>query len=98
MTRSVFLIGFVAVLALVTASALVGVPAVVDGAENSSAEESAADGNLTDRIGNQTNATAEAMKLTNNPWVPRTAGLGLGLAVGLLGGGLVAYATRGGNG
>jgi len=93
MTRSVFFIGFVAVLALVAASVLVGVPAVVDGAENSTDDE-----DLTDRIENQTDATADAMALTNNPWVPRTAGLGLGLAVGLLGGGLVAYATRGGNG
>lgn len=93
MTRSVFFIGFVAVLALVATSALVGVPAVVDGAEDSATNEQ-----LAHQIHEQTDATADAVALTNSPWVPRTAGLGLGLAVGLLGGGLVAYATRGGNG
>ncbi|WP_115865332.1 hypothetical protein [Halorussus litoreus] len=80
-----------AVLALV-AAALVGVPGVVDGAEDSPADD-----RLANQIQEQTDATADAMALTNSPWVPRTAGLGLGLAVGLLGGGLLAYATRGGN-
>lgn len=93
MTRKSVLIGFVAVLAFAGLLAVTGSPATADGAENSSGTP-----DLADRIEDQTNATAEAVTLANSPWVPRTAGLGVGLAVGLLGGGLVAYAMRGGNG
>lgn len=93
MTRKSVLVSLVAVVGLVGLLAVAGLPAGADGADDrtSTAE-------LTDRIDEQANATAEAVTLANSPWVPRTAGLGVGLAVGLLVGGLVAYVTRGESG
>jgi hypothetical protein len=46
---------------------------------------------LTDQIDAQIAATQNAIALANDVWVPRIAGLGLGLAVGLLVGGVGAY-------
>lgn len=78
---------------LVAALGVVALPAVAGGTQGP-----AAMAELANEIRDQAGATADAMALANSPWVPRTAGLGAGLAVGLLGGGLAAYVTRGGSG
>jgi len=87
MTRKSVLVALVGVLVLV------GLPAVAGGAEDSTTVTE-----LIDQIEDQEGAAAEAVTLANSLWVPRTAGLGVGLAVGLLAGGLVAYVTRGESG
>ncbi|WP_135827750.1 sugar porter family MFS transporter [Halorussus halobius] len=88
MTWKKSLIGLVAVLAVV--GALVAGPAV--GADGPAVSE------LQDRIDQQTDATDSALTLATDPWTPRIAGLGAGLAVGLLAGGVAAYVGRGGDG
>ncbi|WP_135852190.1 hypothetical protein [Halorussus salinus] len=88
MRRSVILIGFVAVSTLLAASA---------GTAASVADPVAASA-LADQIDAQTDATTAALAAAEDPWVPRIAGAGLGLAVGLVGGGVVAYVNRGESG
>lgn len=87
MTRTWVAVGVAAVLALA------GLAAVTGGAQDATGTP-----DLGDRISEQTDATAEALALADDPWVPRTAGLGVGLAAGLLAGGLAAYARKGGRG
>lgn len=52
---------------------------------------------LAEQIDVQTGETAAAVKAAENVWAPRVGGLGIGLAVGLLGGGLLSYVNRGGD-
>lgn len=87
MTRSIYLISFVAVLAAA------GVAAYLFVGGGSDPETL---GTLADRIRAQTEATRAAVALANDVWVPRIAGLGLGLSTGLLAGGVTAYAKWGG--
>lgn len=53
-------------------------------------------GTLADRIRGQTEATRAAVALAGDLWVPRIAGLGVGLSAGLLAGGVGAYLKWGG--
>jgi hypothetical protein len=85
MRRSVILIGLLAVSTLVAASA---------GTAASVADPVAASA-LADQIDAQADSTTAALAAAEDPWVPRIAGAGLGLAVGLVGGGVVAYLNRG---
>lgn len=85
MKRTVLLVGFVAVSALVAAS--VGTAASVADPVAASA--------LADQIDAQADSTTAALAAADDPWVPRIAGVGFGLAVGLVGGGVVAYVNRG---
>lgn len=89
MTPKTPLIGFVAVLALV--GALVAVPAVGANGDATLSE-------LEERIDEQAGATDAALTLATDPWTPRIAGLGAGVALGLLAGGVAAYVGRGGDG
>lgn len=86
MTRNTRIIGFLAVSAV--AVALLAQSALGDsGATAVSA--------LAAGIDRQAAATEAALALANDPWVPRVAGLGAGLAVGLVSGGVAAYVQRG---
>lgn len=87
MTRKPILVGVVALVALV------GMPAVAGGADAPITLSA-----LTDQIVDQSKATATATALVADIWVPRIAGLGTGLTLGLVVGGLVAYLVRGGDG
>lgn len=87
MTRSVYLISFVAVLAAGAVAAYL----FVGGASDAETL-----GTLADQIRTQTEATRAAVALANDVWVPRVAGLGLGLSTGLLAGGVAAYVKWGG--
>lgn len=89
MTRKSTLIGFVAVLALAGGFA---------GALAAGSADDAALSDLEDEISDQAGATDDALALANDPWIPRVAGLGAGLAVGLIAGGGAAYVARGGDG
>lgn len=85
MRRKFVLIGLVAV------SVLAAVSQSVAGGSQTAATIPA----LAGQIHQQTAATEAALALVQNVWVPRIAGLGTGLAVGLAGGGVLAYAVRG---
>jgi len=89
MTRKTPFIGFVAVLALV--GALVAAPAVGANGDATLSE-------LEEQIGEQASASDAALALASDPWTPRIAGLGAGVALGLLVGGVAAYVGRGGDG
>lgn len=84
MTRKIYLISFLAVCAV----------AVVVG--RSVAEGSADAATLAERIRTQSEATRAALALAGDVWVPRIAGLGVGLSVGLVAGGATAYLSWGG--
>ncbi|NHN61687.1 MULTISPECIES: hypothetical protein [Halorussus] len=88
MTRKQLLVGLLAVAVL-----SVVIVTTVAGGSNAAAEPP-----LAEQIHDQTNATRAALTAAENPWAPRVGGLGIGLAVGLLGGGLVAYVNRGDGG
>lgn len=51
---------------------------------------------LADRVRAQSEATRAAVALADDVWVPRMAGLGVGLSGGLLAGGVGAYLKWGG--
>lgn len=85
MRRKQLLVGLLAVAGLAVGLAATAA-AGSDGASVSS---------LADRIDAQTGDTAAALAAAENVWAPRVGGLGIGLAVGLLGGGLLAYVNRG---
>jgi hypothetical protein len=87
MTRSIYLISFVAVLAAAGVAAYL----LLGGSSDPETLRT-----LTDQIRTQTEATRAAVALANDVWVPRIAGLGLGLSTGLLAGGVAAYVTWGG--
>lgn len=87
MTHKLYFISFVAVLAAVFA--LVG-PTAAGSADATTMTA------LADQIDAQTDATQAALALANDVWVPRIAGLGLGLSAGLLVGGVGAYKKWGG--
>lgn len=87
MTRSIYVISFLAIFAAVAVAGYLFVGGTSD-AETL--------GSLADQIRIQTEATKAAVALANDVWVPRVAGLGLGLSTGLLVGGAAAYAKRGG--
>lgn len=87
MTRNVRYIGFVAV--SVVALAVVAQSVLGDASSGTAIPTLAA------RIHHQTEATRAALELANDPWIPRVVGLGFGLAVGLVAGGVGAYAKRG---
>lgn len=79
---------------LVALLAVIGVAVGVTAAITAAANDA---GGLTlaEQIDAQTAETAAAMKAAENVWAPRVGGLGIGLAVGTLGGGLLAYVNRG---
>lgn len=78
------------VIALVAVSVLVAVAQSVSGGSQATTIPA-----LAAQIHQQTAATRTALALVENIWVPRIAGLGTGLAVGLAGGGILAYVVRG---
>jgi hypothetical protein len=86
MSRTVYLVGFVALLAAVATAGYL----LFGGGS-----DAATVGSLAGRIRAQTEATRAAVALATDIWVPRIAGLGLGLAGGLLAGGVGAYVKWG---
>lgn len=79
------------IICLVAVSAVLAVAQSVAGSGQTATTVPA----LADQIRQQTAATQAALALVENIWVPRVAGLGVGLAVGLVGGGVLAYVVRG---
>lgn len=68
----------------------VALQSVVTGADGGTATSA-----LSAQIHQQADATYAAVALANDSWTPRVAGLGIGLAVGLVAGGAGAYLKRG---